>query len=190
MTTGQKIVVIGLGVAAAFAFSRRAMAETVAGQSAGEAKPAIRNDVPQAGIVALVTAINEREFGGWHDVADVMAIIEIESSFDANAYRAEPQINDGSRGLMQILLMSAKDRGFGGNPAELFNPEVNLRFGMAHLKWGWDYLAQRRGADFANENYIGAYNAGVGNAMKGYTPLGYVAKFALARAKWKGRIYG
>lgn len=135
-------------------------------------------------VLEIVRRVNDQEFGGWFNVTDVMAVIEIESSFRPGAYRAEPHLNDGSRGLMQILLSSARDRGFGGAPDDLFEPETNIRFGMRHLKWSHDFLSQRLG-DVSLSAWIGSYNAGVGNALKGYFPTQYIAKFMAARAKWE-----
>lgn len=141
-----------------------------------------------ADVVGLVRAINDSEFGGWFSVPDVLAVIQIESSFRPSAYRAEPQIGDASYGLMQILSRSAADRGYDGPPEGLFDPETNIRYGMAHLKWSWDYLARRLGAAPSRAVWIGSYNAGVGNAVKGYTPWAYVAKFEVARAMWAARV--
>ena len=139
-------------------------------------------------VVGLVQAINANEFGAWFDVADVLAVIQIESSFRANAYRAEPQIGDASYGLMQILSSTAADRGYDGPPEGLFDPETNLRYGMAHLKWSFDYLYRRLGTAPSRSLWIGSYNAGVGNALKGYTPWAYVAKFEAARVLWAARV--
>jgi len=133
---------------------------------------------------AIVSDINARDFGGWFSVADVLAIIEIESSFDPWAYRAEPQLKDASIGLMQILTSTARDRGFTGKSEGLFDPVVNVRLGMAQLKWSYDYLAGRLGT-VDSAVWIGSYNAGVGNAMKGFTPLSYVAKWRAARGRYQ-----
>jgi soluble lytic murein transglycosylase-like protein len=154
-------------------------------RSAAAGPPA---DPPADGILGLVIAINEHEFSGWFDPVDVMAIIDIESGFNPNAVRTEARLNDASRGLMQILLSTARDRGFSGDPARLLDPEINIRYGMRQLKWSWDYLYTRKGGALARDLWIGSYNAGVGNAMNGFTPLGYVQKFAAARARWQARI--
>ncbi|TAN55364.1 MAG: lytic transglycosylase domain-containing protein [Magnetospirillum sp.] len=141
-----------------------------------------------ADVVALVQQINAVEFGGWFDPADVLAVIQIESSFQPTAYRAEPQIGDASYGLMQVLYSTASDRGYGGDPAGLFDPEVNIRIGMAQLLWSWQFLSSRMRAAPSKEQWIGSYNAGVGNALKGYVPWGYVAKWTAARLAWAGRL--
>jgi len=142
--------------------------------------------VGSSDIAGLVRTLNQVEFGGWFDPADVLAVIEIESNFDARAYRAEPRLNDASRGLMQVLLSTARDRGFDGPPEGLFDPETNIRAGMAQLRWIWDYLADRLGEVPSDAQWIGAYNAGVGNVMKGYLPLSYVTRWSRARARLRG----
>lgn len=142
--------------------------------------------VAPLGIVGLVTAINDAEFGGWFAVADVLAVIEIESSFNPRAYRAEPQINDASYGLMQVLATTAADRGYRGPVEGLFDPETNIRLGMRQLKWSWDYLNRKRGVPPSVAEWIGSYNAGVGNALKGFTPWAYVQKWKVARDRWGG----
>lgn len=133
---------------------------------------------------ALVTEINARDFGGWFSVPDVLAVIDIESAFDPWAYREEAHLGDASIGLMQILTSTARDRGYTGDPKGLFDPVTNIRLGMAQLKWSHDYLAARLGS-VPEALWIGSYNAGVGNAMKGYTPLTYVARWKLARAAYQ-----
>lgn len=140
--------------------------------------------VPAATVAEIVARVNAEEFGGWFSVADVLAVVEIESGFDPTAYRSEPQLGDASRGLMQLLLSTALDRGFQGAPEALFDPETNIRLGMRQLKWSWDYLAQRRGEPTVDQ-WIGSYNAGVGNVLKGYIPFSYVAKWRDARDRWR-----
>lgn len=156
-----------------------------------EAFPMMTRRMDRAGVVEIVRRLNETEFDGWfEDLADVMAIIEIESGFDAGAYRAEPQISDASHGLMQILETTARDRGFTGAVAELADPETNIRFGMKQMIWNWDYLSQRKAGGVSEVEWIGAYNAGVGNVMKGFIPLTYVERWRVARERWRGQIYG
>lgn len=138
-------------------------------------------------VIEIIERINASEFGGWFDVADVMAVIQIESSFDATAYRAEPQISDASRGLMQVLLMVARDRGYHGEPEGLFDPETNIRIGMAHLKWSFDYLENRRGS-VSEMEWISSYNAGVGFVSRGGLRVDYFNKWQAARSTWRARL--
>jgi len=129
--------------------------------------------------------VNQSVAGGpaWLGAGDVMALIEIESNFRPRALRWEPHLGEASMGLTQILLSTARDRGFTGTPAELFDPERNIAFGVAHLVWTRDYLADRGGAQSRDE-WISAYNTGVGAAMKGRRNLHYVHRFNQARARY------
>jgi len=136
------------------------------------------------GVLDTVQRINAGEFGGIFNPADVMAVIEIESSFQPNAQRFEAHLNDASIGLMQTLYSTAVDRGYQGGPAGLFDPETSIRFGMRQLKWSFDFLATRLGREPTQEEWIGSYNAGVGNVLKGNIPSGYVTKWRRARARW------
>ena len=129
----------------------------------------------------LVRQVNHASFAGWFNEADVLAIVEIESGFRPNAARWEAHKGEASMGLMQILLSSARDRGYRGCVAGLLDPETNIRFGMAHLKWGHDYLLSRRGREPEMGEWIGAYNAGVGNVMRGNLPMRYVSRWVRAR---------
>lgn len=55
------------------------------------------------------------------------AVVTIESRYN-------PAARNGPHwGLMQINLATARSMGFSGEPAELLDPRVNLRFGLAYL---------------------------------------------------------
>jgi soluble lytic murein transglycosylase-like protein len=56
----------------------------------------------------------------------IKAFIQTESSGNPKAYRAEPKIDDGSYGLGQLLLKTARGLGFTGLPVELFDPTMNI----------------------------------------------------------------
>ncbi len=134
----------------------------------------------------IVDRLNREEFANWFNPADVLAVIEIESSYNARAYRYENERRGASLGLMQLLYSTARDRGLpaGSQPSALFDPETNIRLGMRQLKWSHDYLRSRGGGDVPRDTWIGSYNAGVGNASRGYIPLAYVKKHANARASY------
>lgn len=51
-------------------------------------------------------------------------------------YRAEAR-NGPYWGLMQILPQTARTMGFRGQPAELLDPEVNLRYAGRYLRGAW-----------------------------------------------------
>lgn len=87
-------------------------------------------------------------------VALVKAVIAHESRFVPTAIRGEPQLNDASRGLMQLLFATAQELGFNGEADALFNPGVNIPLGIR-------YLAKqlvRAGGDWAGA--VSAYNGG------------------------------
>lgn len=63
-----------------------------------------------------------------------------ESRFDPGAYRAEPQINDASRGLMQLLAGTAQAIGYTGpigddssHTGGLYDPQTNIDYGVRLL---------------------------------------------------------
>lgn len=91
------------------------------------------------------------------EVPLIKAVIMTESSFQPNAYRAEPAIKDGSYGLMQLLFRTAVSLGFPNDPAQharLFDPPTNIDLGVKLLS-----QLQKRYSD-VDEIYA-AYNAGV-----------------------------
>lgn len=90
-------------------------------------------------------------------VALIKAIIGQESEFIATAYRAEPQINDASRGLMQLLLGTAQNLGFTGNPDDLYDPTLNIRLGTKYLSDNLNYAASN---GYGIDSAISAYNGG------------------------------
>lgn len=128
---------------------------------------------PQAAL-DIVHALNAQEFGGWFDPRDVMAVIAVESAFDPSAIGGA-----GERGLMQVLPSTARDRGI--DPEALFDPVEGIRAGMRQLKWTWDYLVPRLGSP-TELQWFGAYNAGVGNILRGYQNVAYMARIDTARA--------
>jgi len=84
----------------------------------------------------------------------ILAVIEVESAFNAGAYRYEAKLNDASYGLMQLLYSTARGLGYTGSPEGLFDPAVNIDYGAKLLA----QLRDRFGADF--ERVYSAYNSG------------------------------
>lgn len=125
---------------------------------------------------------------GWMPPADLLAFVEVESGFRPRAYRFEAHLNEASYGLMQTLASTARDRGYQGDPEGLFDPLTSLTFGIAAARWKWDFLARRLGRDPTETEWVGAYNAGVGNVLRGFIPQGYVRKWTLARDRWAGAV--
>lgn len=83
----------------------------------------------------------------------VKSVIATESSFRPGVYRDEPQISDRSRGLMQLLLRTARGLGFTGEPDHLYDPELNIMLGTA-------LLAQLKTRFGTWEDALAAYNGG------------------------------
>ncbi len=90
-------------------------------------------------------------------VALVQAVISLESEFLPRAYRAEPKINDASRGLMQLLFQTAKALGYTGTPDGLFDPATSIDLGTRLLRDNIRY-AQSRG--YGLDSALSAYNGG------------------------------
>lgn len=105
------------------------------------------------------------------DPALVLGIITAESYFDPNAYRAEPQIGDASRGLMQLLLRTAQALGFNGSPDDLFDPAVNIALGTQLIA---ENIAARGDIAAAVSQYNGGYRPALGFGV----PLATTGRFA------------
>jgi len=95
----------------------------------------------------------------------ILGHIKQESSFNPKAYRAEPQINDGSTGLMQVLLNTAKSMDPGATVEKLYDPAYNIDIGTKYISKN----IQRYPGDI--KSAIAAYNAGSAfkNAQGRYT---------------------
>lgn len=87
----------------------------------------------------------------------IKAIIGAESGFVPSAYRAEPQIGDASRGLMQILYGTAKAVGYTGAADGLFDPATNLEYAV---KFFADLANNAVANGWTVDSAISAYNAG------------------------------
>jgi len=85
-------------------------------------------------------------------LALTLAHMKQESAFNPNAYLAEPLLNDGSTGLMQLLLGTANEFEV-VSQSDLYDPETNIRIGME--------LIARNLSDYGNlTDEIAAYNSG------------------------------
>jgi soluble lytic murein transglycosylase-like protein len=125
-----------------------------------------------------------RRYAGQWPVPLIMGFCEHESSFNERAFAIDR--NGGSYGLMQLDVPTARDRGFTGQPTDLFDPATNLRYGVAQLDWIKGYL-KRRGA-LGLQAVIAAYNEGVGNVLKGNPDPRYVADVMAARDRWQQQL--
>lgn len=115
------------------------------------------------------------------DPALILGFVQAESSFDERAFRIDR--NGGSYGLMQLDVPTARDRGFKGKPADLFDPATNIHYGVAQLRWIKKYLAQYSANGLTS--MIAAYNEGVGRVVKGNPDPRYVAAVTAARDQWR-----
>jgi len=80
-----------------------------------------------------------------------LAVVQHESRFDADATGQAGEI-----GLMQIKLSTARDMGYEGSAAELYEPATNIR-------WGMKYLGEARELAGGSEcGTLSRYNGGHG----------------------------
>ena len=100
----------------------------------------------------------------------IAAVIMVESSGNPRAYREEPRLNTASYGLMQILATTAASQplNWGGEPQELFVPQLNIDLGTQYLKSRLNKYGDRLG--------ILAYNAGSPYRNGQIIQSNYVAK--------------
>lgn len=84
----------------------------------------------------------------------ILAHMKQESSFNPNAYRAEPAIGDASIGLMQVLLGTARKFVPEATAEQMYDPTFNTNVGTA-------YIAENLNRYEGNIlDAIAAYNAG------------------------------
>ncbi|MFK5978989.1 MAG: transglycosylase SLT domain-containing protein [Rhizobiaceae bacterium] len=98
-------------------------------------------------------------------VALAHAVIKVESNYRVNARGSVGEI-----GLMQIRLQTARLMGYRGSAKNLYNPSVNL-------KWGMKYLGKAR--KLAGGNMCGTilrYNAGHGAKRMNKVSASYCGK--------------
>lgn len=115
----------------------------------------------------------------------VQAVIGQESQFNPSAFRAEPKKGDGSAGLMQILLGTARGLGYTGPLGDsrqltgLFDPATNIEYGTA-------YLAEQyaRAGNFAGA--VSAYNGGWNPSIGFGRPATKPVRVCLARDQKTG----
>jgi soluble lytic murein transglycosylase-like protein len=164
----------------------------------GAASASVPADIDGAGVVLrrednggrlflapneILAIINANNLDGWHDPRDVLATITIESGFNPAAYRYEAHLRDASYGLMQVLWSTAREMDPSlTDPAQLYDPETNIRVGMLYQRWTWDFLRRRLGRDPTEAEWLSGYNMGVGNVLKGRIARAYVEKHGAAKS--------
>ncbi len=99
------------------------------------------------------------------------AIVSVESN-----YRIEVTGRAGEIGLMQIKPATARDMGFVGDKTDLYNPEVNIKYGMKYLAG-----AERRGGGTLCGTIL-KYNAGHYSKRMNPTSARYCEKVKLVLA--------
>jgi soluble lytic murein transglycosylase-like protein len=115
------------------------------------------------------------------DTALLFSFIEVESSFNAKAFR--PDRNGGSYGLMQLDMPTAQDRGYAGANAGLYQPRINIQYGIAVLDWIVTEL-EKRGM-YSIANVAAAFNAGLEHVISGGTDATYSGKIEAAYSAWR-----
>ncbi len=115
----------------------------------------------------------------------VQAVIARESQFNPSAYRAEPKIGDGSIGLMQILLRTARGEGYTGPAGDskqltgLFDPATNIEYGTM-------FLATQLGRAGTPAGAVSAYNGGYRPDLGFGKPASKPVRVCLARDQVTG----
>jgi len=133
----------------------------------------------------------------------VEALVRVESRGNSDAFRFEPKfwsrylsklpewngLNprrvSSSYGLMQIMYPVAKERGFEGEPEELFQPLINLHWGCVHLRYLLEWAQGFQNVEPMKqlESTIASWNGGRGGNAPTDDPLRngrYVERIARA----------
>jgi Transglycosylase SLT domain len=152
----------------------------------------------QRSALAIVDTVNARDFSGWFLRSSVMSIIQVESAFHASAFRYEPAIDDASYGLMQLLSRTARDLGYDGPvypdapsyPGGLYDPTLNIQYGMIFLWRGWRQLVTAFGSngDVTLTKWFSGYNEGYGAASRGRPDPVYAERALAAFDRWVIRL--
>lgn len=120
--------------------------------------------------------------------SELLAHVETESGFNPNAYRFEPHLGEASWGLMQVLESTARQHGLVGPPDQMFDPWVSLDIGLKHIVWTRNFLVSR-GLPADPLSVALAYNAGVGNALRGRFSEQHRRRWLANWQKWQGQGY-
>ena len=118
---------------------------------------------------------------GTIDHSDIMAMFQVESRFNPEAVN----LNDGGAnnhayGIGQMLASTAADIGI-ADPNTLLNMQTGVNATLTYMVWIFEFLTPRLGRAPTRSEWIGAYNAGVGNVLLGNIPLTYMAKVNAAK---------
>lgn len=201
--SGNHIIAFSGGLAVAFLLSATGATAMVGKVDAKPLPPStplpqritIKRTIKQQA-AHLVAQYDQNTFGGFYSTggrshADVLAMFQIESNFTPGAINENDggTLPDGSgnhaMGIGQVLITTAGDYGI-TNPNDLLDLEIGALVAMKHLKWSFDFLAGRLGRSPSQDQWIGSYQAGVGNALKGKISDIYVNKHRAAKAIIQG----
>ena len=149
-------------------------------------KAATSKRLTRAQVSDLVRQIDITRFGGWFSNAprrhsDVVAVIKIESNYETGAIGD----NGKAHGLGQMHAAAAGDMGF--TLQDLHDPYNAVLAAMKYLKWIWDTLTNWLRKTPSLTQWIGSYNAGVGNVSGRnggvFIPLSYVNRWKSAAGR-------
>ncbi len=131
----------------------------------------------------IVKRLNSAEFSDWFNPSEIMATIQVESTFRPHAYRKEPS-GVASYGLCQVLDVTAMRLGLVGSPEQMYDPETSIRFGMKCHREDWAALQTHFKRDPSYEEWSAAYNEGIGNVFKGRPDVAYTNLWIKAQEFW------
>lgn len=131
----------------------------------------------------IIKRLNAAEFSDWFNPSEIMATIQVESTFRPRAIRHEPS-GVTSYGLMQVLDSTAAGLGLHGLADQMFDPEIGIRYGMRAHKANWVYLERRLHREPDYEEWSAAYNEGAGNVLKGHKDVAYTSVWIKAQEFW------
>ena len=137
----------------------------------------------QAAALAAFDKVNADSFQGWFFRSSGMAFMDVESSFDPNAFRQEPS-GVASYGLMQVLDSTAQGLGLTGDPQQMFDPELGIFYGLKYAAQGWNFLTTHLGRPPTLTEWCEGYNEGYGAAAQGRADTHYSDKWLSARDRW------
>lgn len=186
------MIAMGGGLCLAFLLSATGATASAFQENLAPIPPQIKPTVKQEA-ARLVALYDQNSFGGFFSSGgrshvDVLAVFQIESNFEPGAIRrndGNAYPDDHAMGIGQVLISTARDYQI-TNPNDLLSLETGVFVAMQHLKWSFDFLAGRMKRPPTYSEWIGSYNAGVGNALKGFFNAAYVAKHRAAKALIKG----
>lgn len=137
----------------------------------------------QQTVLSLIKEINIRDFDGWFLPSEVMAFVDVESSFVTDAVHVD-RVGLFSVGLMQVENTTARDFHV-SDPMLLKQPMFGLQIGMRVARANWELLRKELAIDEPSyEEWSAAYNEGVGNVVRGRTDDAYVNKWLRQQEFW------